>query len=91
MPYQTTIPSKTFNHYSGENIIFYDKTKFKQYLSTNPALEKMLQEKFQLKKVNSSHKNTGNNLTPTKPKKEGKHTHAHYHHYQQQQQQNNRN
>jgi hypothetical protein len=34
----------------GENKIFQDKTKFKQCLSTNPALQRMLEGKLQHKK-----------------------------------------
>ena len=37
MPAKTTIPSKTLNHIEGETKIFHDKTKFTQYVSTNPA------------------------------------------------------
>ena len=38
MPAQTTIPSKISK--DGENKIFHNKVKYKQYLSTNPALQK---------------------------------------------------
>jgi hypothetical protein len=31
----------------GENKIFHNKTKFKQYLSTNPAIHNILEEKLQ--------------------------------------------
>jgi hypothetical protein len=34
----------------GENKIFQDKTIFKQYLSTNPALQRILEGKLQHKK-----------------------------------------
>ena len=60
----------------GENKIFHGKVKFKQYLVINPVLQKVLEGKLQYKKVNNTHENTGNNLTPAKPK-EGKHTHNH--------------
>ena len=33
----------------GETKIFQDKTKFKQYLSTRPAAQMILQEKLQYK------------------------------------------
>jgi hypothetical protein len=33
-------PAKLSITVSGENKIFHDKTKFKQYLSINPALQK---------------------------------------------------
>jgi hypothetical protein len=48
MPAQATISSKTLNIY-GENKIFQDKTKLKQYISTNPALQRILEGKFQHK------------------------------------------
>jgi hypothetical protein len=38
MPDKTTLPSKFLVAMDGENKIFQDKTKFKEYLSTNPAL-----------------------------------------------------
>jgi hypothetical protein len=51
----------------------HDKVKFKQYLSTNSALQKVLEGKFH-SKVIYTYENTGNNLTLAKPK-EGTHTH----------------
>ena len=36
----------------GENKIFHDKTKFTQYLSTNPALQRIIKGKFQHKEGN---------------------------------------
>jgi hypothetical protein len=53
-------PAKLTVTIDGENKIFHDKTKFKQYLSTNPALLKALEEKFQPKEVNHSHEITRN-------------------------------
>ena len=41
------------------NKIFYDKTRFKQYLSTNLTLQKMLEEKFQSKEHSYTYKITG--------------------------------
>jgi hypothetical protein len=32
---------------AGENKIFYDKTKFTQYLPTNPALQRIIDGKHQ--------------------------------------------
>jgi hypothetical protein len=49
-------------------MIFQEKTIFKQYLSTNPAQQKIIEGKFSLKEVNDTHENTRNNLTPAKPK-----------------------
>ena len=48
LPAQDTISSKTIN-IDGETKIFQDKTKFKQYLSTNPALQRILEGKLQHK------------------------------------------
>jgi hypothetical protein len=36
----------------GENKVFHDKTKFTQYLSTNPALQKIIKGKLQHKDGN---------------------------------------
>jgi hypothetical protein len=39
-------PSKLSINIDRENKIFQDKTKFKEYLSTNPALQRILEEKL---------------------------------------------
>jgi hypothetical protein len=39
-------PEKLSINIEAENKIFQDKTKFKQYLSTNPALQKIPEEKL---------------------------------------------
>ena len=44
--------SNTFIHNRWRKYTFHDKTKVKHYLSTNPALQKVLEEKLQLKDVN---------------------------------------
>ena len=50
-------PSITIN---GEKKIFHEKkNRFKQYLSTNPALQKVLEGKLQPKEVNCAQKNKG--------------------------------
>jgi hypothetical protein len=36
----------------GEKKVFQDKSKFKQYLSTNPVLQKILEGKLQHKEAN---------------------------------------
>jgi hypothetical protein len=46
-------PAKLSINIDGENKIFQNKTKFKQYLSTNPALQRMLEGKLQHKDVGS--------------------------------------
>ena len=43
-------PAKLSINIDGENKIFQDKTKFKQYLSTNRALQRILEGKLQHKK-----------------------------------------
>ena len=50
MPAQTTITSKTLSY--GETKIFHDKTKFTQYLSTNPAPQRIIDGKHQHKEGN---------------------------------------
>ena len=57
MSAETTIPSNTINHQTEKNKIFHDKTKFKQYLSTNPALQKTLEGKLQHKEETRKHRN----------------------------------
>ena len=42
----------------GENKIFQDKNRFKQYVATNPALQKLLEGKPQTKEANNIHNNT---------------------------------
>lgn len=58
----------------GETKIFHDKTKIKQYLSTNTVLQKILEENHQSIEANYAQENTKHNFTPLKPTKE-KHTH----------------
>jgi hypothetical protein len=55
-----------------KNKIFHDKTKFKQYFSIKPALQKILQGKFQHKEANYTSKNQEINLLTTNSK-EGNH------------------
>ena len=56
MPAQTTIPITI----KGQNKIFHDRTRFNQYLATNPDLLKVLEGKLQPKEVGYIHKNTDN-------------------------------
>ena len=37
---------------------FQDKNKFKQYIATNPALQKVLEGKSQTKESNNAHNNS---------------------------------
>lgn len=53
----------------------YRKNQIKQYITSNPSLQKILERKLQNKEINQIHKNTGSNLIPAKPK-EKKHTHS---------------
>jgi hypothetical protein len=45
-------PEKLSITTDGETKIFHDKTKFAQYLSTNPALQKIIDGKLQHKEGN---------------------------------------
>jgi hypothetical protein len=45
-------PAKLSITIDGESKIFHDKTKFIQYLSTNPALQRIIDSKHQHKKGN---------------------------------------
>jgi hypothetical protein len=47
MSVQVTIPRKLSTTIGGETKIFHDKTKFTQYLSTNPALQRIIDGKHQ--------------------------------------------
>jgi hypothetical protein len=48
-PAGATILSRTPINIEGETKIFQDKTKFKQYVSSNPALQRILEGKLQHK------------------------------------------
>jgi hypothetical protein len=52
MPAQATIPSKLSSTIDGETKVLHDKTKFTQYLSTNPALQWIINGKLQHKEGN---------------------------------------
>jgi hypothetical protein len=45
MPALATIPRKISITIDGETKIFHDKTKFTQYISTNPALKRVIDGK----------------------------------------------
>ena len=49
-------PAKLSFTINGENKIFQDKNKFKQYIATNPALQKVLEGKSQPKESNIPNK-----------------------------------
>ena len=46
------------------------QTKFKQYLSTNPALQRILEGKLQHNEANKTQENTRNKFTALKSKEE---------------------
>jgi hypothetical protein len=48
-------PAKLSITLDGETKIFRDKTKFKQYISTNPSLQRIMKGKFQHKEGNYTH------------------------------------
>jgi hypothetical protein len=49
------VGSLTFkNNHGGETKVFHDKTKFSHYLSTNPALQRLITEKNQYKNGNNA-------------------------------------
>lgn len=70
---ETTIFSSTLNHHSLKNQILHDKIKFKQYLSTNPFLQKVLEGKPQFSGVEA--KKTQETIAPLQQTK-GKETHT---------------
>ena len=45
-------PAKLSFNINGENKIFQDKNKFKQFIATNPALQKVIEGKSQPKESN---------------------------------------
>jgi hypothetical protein len=54
MPAQATIPAKSSITIDGETKVFHDKTKFTQYLSTNPALQRIIKGNPQHKEGNDT-------------------------------------
>ena len=54
MQTQTKYPAKLLFTINGENKIFQDKNKFKQYVATNPALQKVIEGKSQPKESNNA-------------------------------------
>ena len=53
-------PAKLSITINGENKMFNDKTRFKQYVTTNPAIQKVLEGKLQSKEINYTCTNIGN-------------------------------
>jgi len=52
MPAKAIYPAKTSINIDGETKIFHDKTKLTQYISTNPALQRIRDRKLQNKEGN---------------------------------------
>jgi hypothetical protein len=50
--YRLLYPAKLSITIDGETKVFHDKTKFTQYLSTNPALQRIIKRKHQQKDRN---------------------------------------
>ena len=69
MPAQATLPAKLSITIYGENKVFHDKTKFTQYLSTNPALQRIITENKQTNKQQQKKTIQGWKLRPRKSKK----------------------
>ena len=55
-----TNPAKLTITIEGKNKIFHDKTRFHQYLATNPVLHKIIDGKLQPKEVGYTNKNIDN-------------------------------
>ena len=53
-------PAKLLFTINGENKIFQDKNKFKQFIATNPALKKVIEGKSQPKESNIANTDSNN-------------------------------
>jgi hypothetical protein len=60
MPVQATIPGKLSITIEGKWRTLHDKKKLKQFLSTNPALQKILENELQSEKVNYTQEDISN-------------------------------
>jgi hypothetical protein len=56
-------PAKLSSTIDGEAKVFHDKTKFRQYLSTNAALQRIIEGKLQHKERNYALGKARNNLS----------------------------
>jgi hypothetical protein len=59
MPARLLYPAKLSINVDGETKIFQGKTEFKQYLSTNPTLQRILEGKLQHKEDTCTKERTG--------------------------------
>jgi hypothetical protein len=59
-------PSNLSINIDGETMVFHDKTKFKQYLSTNPALQRIIKGKLQHNEGNKAQEKASNLSTNLK-------------------------
>ena len=57
MQAQTTLPSKACIYHQWRKQDIPGKNRFKQYIATNPALEKIQEGKSQTKEANNTHNN----------------------------------
>jgi hypothetical protein len=56
-------PAKLSITIHGESEVFHDKIKFTQYLSTNPALQRIIKEKLQQNRETNFEKKQESNLS----------------------------
>jgi hypothetical protein len=70
MTAQSTVPNKLAIPIYGENKIFHDKTKFTQYFSTNPALQRIIDGKSITRRETIQKKYQDNNLLLTNQKED---------------------
>jgi hypothetical protein len=68
-------PAKLSITIDGETKIFFDKTKFKQYLSTSLSLQRLIEGKLQHNIETTCKKNQEINRLTTKPKRRKPHKH----------------
>jgi len=68
-------PAKLSITIDGENELFHEKTKFKQYLSTNTVLQRIIERKFQHKDRTTHKKNQEINHLTQKHRRREPHKH----------------
>jgi len=67
-PRRGSIHAKLSISIEGETKTFHDKTKFMQYLSTNPTLQRIINGETQQKEASYSLQKAKSNVLATKPK-----------------------
>ncbi|MBX8828005.1 hypothetical protein HBA93_20595, partial [Ochrobactrum sp. SFR4] len=68
-------PAKLSIYINGETKIFHDKTKFTQYLSTNPVLQRIRNGKAQCKEASYTIEKARNQSSCNKTKRRQAHKH----------------